>query len=160
MVLDIKLPRLDGWQVLGRLKTDPATAAVPVVVASVCRRPTACARAGRRLRTCASRSGVPSCLPHCDASAFSARAGWSSRGGFCDGLTAATVLAVDDEPVNLRLLDAVLSPRGHRVITVPSGPEALAVLENEEVDLVLLDIVMPDMDGHTASAELILAPIR
>ncbi len=63
--------------------------------------------------------------------------------------SAVTVLAVDDEPVNLRLLDAVLSPRGHRVITAPSGPEALAVLENEDVDLVLLDIVMPDMDGHT-----------
>lgn len=62
---------------------------------------------------------------------------------------AVTVLAVDDEPVNLRLLDAVLSPRGHRVITAPSGPEALAVLENEDVDLVLLDIVMPEMDGHT-----------
>jgi CheY-like chemotaxis protein len=35
VVLDIKLPRLDGWQVLAELKTDPATAAIPVVIASV-----------------------------------------------------------------------------------------------------------------------------
>ncbi|BBX67585.1 adenylate/guanylate cyclase domain-containing protein [Mycolicibacterium psychrotolerans] len=62
-----------------------------------------------------------------------------------------TVLAVDDEPVNLRLLDAVLTPRGHRVLTVSSGPEALALLDRDDVDIdiVLLDIVMPDMDGHT-----------
>ena len=60
----------------------------------------------------------------------------------------ATVLAVDDQPANLRLLDAVLTPRGHRVITAASGPEALALLESEDVDIVLLDIVMPEMDGH------------
>ncbi|GAB7071278.1 response regulator [Mycobacterium hodleri] len=59
-----------------------------------------------------------------------------------------TVLAVDDQPINLRLLDAVLAPRGHRVLTASSGPAALALLETEDVDLVLLDILMPDMDGH------------
>lgn len=60
----------------------------------------------------------------------------------------ATVLAVDDQSANLRLLDAVLTPRGHRVITATSGPEALALLESADVDIVLLDIVMPEMDGH------------
>lgn len=59
-----------------------------------------------------------------------------------------TVLAIDDQPVNLRLLDAVLTPRGHRVLTAPSGAEGLALLETQEVDLVLLDIVMPEMDGY------------
>jgi adenylate cyclase len=59
-----------------------------------------------------------------------------------------TVLAVDDQPANLRLLDAVLTPRGHRVLTVSSGAEALGLLENEDIDLVLLDIVMPEMDGY------------
>ena len=62
--------------------------------------------------------------------------------------TPVTVLAVDDQPANLRLLDAVLTPRGHRVLTASSGPEAFALLETEDVDLVLLDIVMPEMDGH------------
>ena len=59
-----------------------------------------------------------------------------------------TVLAVDDQPVNLRLLDAVLTPRGHRVISASSGAEALALLETEDVDLVLSDVVMPEMDGY------------
>jgi class 3 adenylate cyclase/CheY-like chemotaxis protein len=59
-----------------------------------------------------------------------------------------TALAVDDEPANLRLLDAVLTPRGYRILTASSGAEALALLETEDVDIVLLDIVMPEMDGH------------
>jgi adenylate cyclase len=61
---------------------------------------------------------------------------------------AVTVLAVDDQPTNLRLLDAILTPRGHRVLTAASGAEALALLESEDIDIVLLDIVMPEMDGY------------
>lgn len=59
-----------------------------------------------------------------------------------------TVLAVDDQPANLRLLDAHLSPRGYRVITVSSGAQALELLETTDVDIALLDIVMPEMDGY------------
>jgi class 3 adenylate cyclase len=59
-----------------------------------------------------------------------------------------TVLAVDDQPQNLRLLDAVLSPRGYRVLTATSGDDALALLASEVVDLVLLDVVMPGLDGY------------
>jgi class 3 adenylate cyclase/CheY-like chemotaxis protein len=59
-----------------------------------------------------------------------------------------TVLAVDDQPQNLRLLDAVLAPRGYDVVPTTSGEEALRVLAEREVDLVLLDVVMPGMDGY------------
>lgn len=59
-----------------------------------------------------------------------------------------TVLVVDDQPQNLRLLDAILSPRGYDVRTAGSGAEALSTIEAEDVDLVLLDILMPVMDGY------------
>lgn len=59
-----------------------------------------------------------------------------------------TVLVVDDLPQNVRLLEAVLSPRGYRVLAAPSGHAALQILATERPDLVLLDILMPDMDGH------------
>lgn len=59
-----------------------------------------------------------------------------------------TVLAVDDRPENLRLLDAVLTPRGYRVLCAESGTTALDRLATHEVDLVLLDLLMPDLDGH------------
>ena len=58
-----------------------------------------------------------------------------------------TILTVDDEPVNLRLLDAVLAPRGHRILGATSGHECLEVLARHDVDLVLLDVVMPGLDG-------------
>ena len=59
-----------------------------------------------------------------------------------------TVLAVDDQLLNLRLLDAVLSPRGYRVVPAASGQEALAWLRETRPDLVLLDVMMPGIDGY------------
>ena len=58
------------------------------------------------------------------------------------------ILIVDDLPQNVRLLEAVLSPHGFRVATASSGQEALDVLSKEHPDLVLLDILMPGIDGY------------
>src|SRR6476659_8062527 len=58
------------------------------------------------------------------------------------------VLVVDDQPANIRLLDAVLSPRGYRVLTATSGEQALEILREEQPHVVLLDIMMPGMDGY------------
>jgi adenylate cyclase len=63
-------------------------------------------------------------------------------------VTTGRILVVDDTPENVRLLDAVLSPRGYTVDTAESGTEALARLAAQPPDLVLLDIVMPDIDGY------------
>jgi formate hydrogenlyase transcriptional activator len=57
------------------------------------------------------------------------------------------ILCVDDEPLNLSLLDAVLSPRGYHVVTAASGPEALEKIRGERIDICLLDVAMPGMDG-------------
>ena len=59
-----------------------------------------------------------------------------------------TVMAVDDLPQNIRLLDAVLSPRGYRVVAVQSGDEALTRMASDPPDLVLLDVLMPGIDGY------------
>ena len=64
------------------------------------------------------------------------------------------VLVVDDLPANVRLLDAVLSPRGYRVLGAGSGPEALALVAEHRPDLILLDIVMPEMDGYEVCRRL------
>src|SRR5499427_7188915 len=58
------------------------------------------------------------------------------------------ILIVDDLPQNVRLLEAVLSPHGFRVVTASSGQEALDVLSKERPDVVLLDVVMPGIDGY------------
>jgi class 3 adenylate cyclase len=65
-----------------------------------------------------------------------------------DEAGAGVVLVVDDQEPNLRLLDAVLTPRGYRVLAASSGEEALQILQEEQADVVLLDILMPGMDGY------------
>ncbi len=64
----------------------------------------------------------------------------------------ATVLVVDDDPVQRRLLDAMLRRFGYSVVAVESGSEALALLggnepEGTRVDAIILDLVMPELDG-------------
>lgn len=60
----------------------------------------------------------------------------------------AHVLVVDDVPKNVRLLADVLGAHGYRTSTAASGEEALACLAAERPDLVLLDVMMPGMDGY------------
>jgi len=62
--------------------------------------------------------------------------------------TGGTVLVVDDLPQNIRLMDAVLSPRGYTVLAAGSGEEALSLLSGQLPDVVLLDVMMPGLDGY------------
>ena len=66
----------------------------------------------------------------------------------------AKILVVDDIPENVRLLEAVLVPRGYEVFPAMSGEEALKLVEEHDPDLVLLDVVMPGMDGYTVCRTL------
>src|SRR5215469_3118834 len=59
----------------------------------------------------------------------------------------ARVLVVDDVPANVKLLEARLSAEYFDVMTAVSGKEALAICERADCDVVLLDVMMPDMDG-------------
>ena len=64
------------------------------------------------------------------------------------------ILVVDDIPENVRLLEAVLVPRGYDVVTAGDGAAALARIESEQPDLVLLDVFMPELDGYAVCARL------
>jgi signal transduction histidine kinase len=57
------------------------------------------------------------------------------------------ILIVDDEPKNVELLEAILQPGNYAILRAGNGSEALALLEHAEVDLVLLDVMMPFVDG-------------
>ena len=57
------------------------------------------------------------------------------------------ILIVDDEPLNLKLLEALLVPLNYEMIKAINGEESLHILTKVEVDLILLDVMMPGMDG-------------
>jgi len=65
-----------------------------------------------------------------------------------------TILIVDDLPQNVRLLEAVLTPRGYDVASAASGAEALERIAAGGIGLVLLDILMPEMDGYEVCRRL------
>jgi two-component system KDP operon response regulator KdpE len=64
------------------------------------------------------------------------------------------VLVVDDHPKVLRFIEIDLKLRGFRVVTTTSGTEALKLVKLIKPDIMLLDIVMPDMDGFEVLTKL------
>jgi sigma-B regulation protein RsbU (phosphoserine phosphatase) len=70
----------------------------------------------------------------------------------------ASILVVDDNPANLRLLSQILGERGHHVRAVTSGLRALESVRMDPPDIVLLDIRMPGMDGYEVCEQLKAIP--
>ncbi|MFP1631377.1 PleD family two-component system response regulator [Zhengella sp. ZM62] len=66
----------------------------------------------------------------------------------------ARILVVDDIPANVRLLESRLLAEYFEVLTASNGEEALSVVENERVDVILLDIMMPGIDGFEVCRRL------
>ena len=64
------------------------------------------------------------------------------------------ILCVDDEEANLKLLENILVPRGYAVVSAASGKDALLKIKSQTIDLVLLDIIMPEMDGFEVCRQI------
>ena len=77
-----------------------------------------------------------------------------SLGDARDGSKILRILVAEDNLVNQRLIVRLLEKRGHRVIVTANGKEALAALEKESFDLILMDVQMPEMDGFEATAAI------
>ena len=170
ILMDIQLPGMDGVAALGQLKADPITAKIPVIAL------TAFAMKDDRQRFlsagfdnylvkpintrelpvivrefCERQSSPSSPLSeHQDAHPGPRLVG--ERGPMAEQVW--KILAVDDTPRNIEVLDAILSPRGYTVIAANSGREALEKVRAETPDLVLLDIVMPGMSGYEVAQRL------
>jgi two-component system chemotaxis response regulator CheY len=70
----------------------------------------------------------------------------------------ATIMAVDDSPSTLHMIVDTLKRAGHTVMQAENGAEALEVLSDKTVDLIITDINMPDMDGVELTQALRLEP--
>jgi len=73
--------------------------------------------------------------------------------------TPAKILVVDDTPQNVKLLADLLAVKGYAVATASSGAEALEKVEKEQPDLVLLDVVMPEMSGYEVCRKIRVNPV-
>jgi CheY-like chemotaxis protein len=68
--------------------------------------------------------------------------------------TGARILIVDDERKNRQLVEVILGAEGYQLESAASGDEALAIVAARPPDLVLLDVMMPGMDGYKVAAKL------
>lgn len=69
-------------------------------------------------------------------------------------ISQSTLLVVDDNKENLKVLGSILKPLGYKLAFAGCGQDALAIIESTNVDLILLDIMMPEMDGYEVCKQL------
>jgi len=131
ITLDILMPNKDGWEVLNCLKADPATQDIPIIVISNID------NKGLGISLGAFDYIVKPLEKEAILSAL-------NRIPLVDGKN---VLVVDDEAPAVDLLTQILQEEGYHVKGVYSGKEALHVLETKPPDIILLDLLMPEMDG-------------
>jgi signal transduction histidine kinase/DNA-binding response OmpR family regulator len=142
ITLDLLLPKLDGWDLLVRLKGDITTQEVPVVIVSIKeeRGKGFALGAADYLVKPVSREELVNALQ---------RVGLKRR-----PREAAIILAIDDDPMALELVDAILSAEGFRVRKAFGGEEGLAAARREVPALIILDLLMPEVDGFAVVERL------
>ncbi len=64
------------------------------------------------------------------------------------------ILVVDDEEQSLRLMEAMLIPNGYDVILLDDSNKVTEVAQSQQPDLIILDVMMPGLDGYTALTEI------
>jgi signal transduction histidine kinase/CheY-like chemotaxis protein len=131
--LDITLSDgLDGWEVLGRLKSEPATAEIPVVVCT-----------GGDGRDRAAALGAVDFL----TKPFPAARLRTTIARFAPPRGDISVLVVDDEAAVRSLVAATLADDGWHIREAADGREALTAVSSARPDVIVLDLVMPKLDG-------------
>ncbi|MEM1348662.1 MAG: response regulator, partial [Myxococcota bacterium] len=132
IVLDVMMPGMDGWQVLSQLKSDDDLSGIPVVMASIVNERNMGFTLGAveylvkpidrdRLYTILEGLGDPGASPH--------------------------VLVVEDDESTRDVMERTVAQSGWRVAAVADGVDALAYLDTSTPDLVILDLMMPRLDG-------------
>ena len=132
ITLDVMMPGMDGWEVLAALKEDPETADIPVIVVSIVDE-----------RGLGFSLGAADYLTKpLDFSRLSSVLNRHAKVGL-----GRRVLIVEDDEATQELLQKRLTKEGWQVLVAGNGREALERLTQGPPDLVLLDLMMPEMDG-------------
>jgi CheY-like chemotaxis protein len=143
ITLDIMLPNLDGWEFLTRIKQMPALACIPVVINSIVPEHNKGFALGAAaiLQKPLSRQELYDVL---------VELGLLSR----EKDRALKVLVVDDDPKAVELMAVCLKDLASIILRAHSGREALDLAQNELPDLIVLDLMMPEMSGFEVAEAL------
>jgi signal transduction histidine kinase/DNA-binding response OmpR family regulator len=136
IILDILLPKKDGWEVLRELKEDAVTRDIPVVIVSIVDEP----ERGFSL------GAADYLLKPLDREDFLRRLG---RFSFTTKVRVrpVKVLIIDDDPVAVDTLAGILEPLGFKLFMASSGQHGLELAVEQQPDLIIVDLVMPEISG-------------
>ena len=140
ITVDLMMPGMDGWSFIEQLRQEHGLADIPIVVVSGAPDAKTNARLPIDVSVIAKGDGVDRLL--------------REIGLTLAGRRGATILVAEDDEDLRGVLAASLTRGGHRVIPVRDGAEALAAIEREQVDLLVLDLLMPNIDGFEVLARL------
>ncbi len=132
ILLDVKMPDLDGWGVLSRLKSDPDLANIPVMMVTI---------EGDRALSSAL-GAVDYLVKPVDYDRL-----MTLLEPYQTNSAPTSVMVVEDNPENREMICRQLTKAGWRVLAAENGIEALAVMQTEVPGVILLDLMMPQMDG-------------
>ena len=148
VILDVLLPRVDGWAFLTQVKADPATRGVPVIIASII-----------------DQKGKGFALGAADYLVKPIQKGDLLRTLGTFSLTSkvrtapVNILVIDDDPKAVELVATALEPEGFHVLRAYSGETGVAMAETERPDLIMLDLLMPGMNGFEVLDRLAQSPV-
>ena len=147
ILMDLQLPGLDGFELTQRIKADPALQHVPIIAV------TAYAMKGDRERALAvgcdgyiSKPLDPILLPQLVANHLPGGAP-NRRAGEPREADQATILVIEDNPTTRKLIRVALESDGHRICEAAEAQSALNWLERHQPQLIIQDLMLPDMDG-------------
>jgi len=143
ILLDVMMPGKDGWEVLQELKLDTETSAIPIIMCTVSE--------NEELGIALGATDYLSKPIDRDLLAVKLS---SLRQGLHSKHHVLKILAIDDDEKICELYDATLSAQGYRVHTASSGQEGLELAERVNPDIIILDLMMPGMDGFEVAESL------
>lgn len=157
VLLDILMPEIDGYQVLEQMKADARTREIPVVMLTAVHEMDSVVRCfemgvedylTKPFNIPFVKSRISSCLRSASVKGAIDSKGAQSR------TEEHRLLIVDDNAMNRDMLARRLEREGYNITTADGGRQALELVDKEDFDLILLDILMPDMDGYEVLEKL------
>jgi CheY-like chemotaxis protein len=160
VLVDLLLPKLDGWSVTRAIREEPWAKKIPIIAVSALAmqadreraREAGCddfvtkPYAPAELRVLLGKYFTDNSAPKA-----ATRANDPSASGISPAERLGRVLVVDDEPSNVELIVRRLGGNGYETLTASNGHDAIAIATKEQPDLILMDIMMPGLDGWQAT---------
>ena len=163
IVTDMHMPKMDGFEFVEHIREKPELCTATIMMltsaghrgdAERCQKLGVSAYLLKPIRQSELREAIAKVLGAREQEGMIPLVTRYSLGDARDRSEMLRILVAEDNLVNQRLVVRLLEKRGHRVVVAINGKEALAALEKETFDIVLMDVQMPEMDGFEATAAI------